>query len=109
MAFVDVGLGQEDMEEEEEVEELKTAGKVGTKKLRKLQEKAERKAQREVGVALYTPCCTGKGIVQLLLGYQNCICVHFFLSKSKHFEKNGRDVKQLWRRRAKGRLRERDC
>lgn len=53
MASVNVGLGQEDVEEEE-VEEFKAAGKVGTKKLRKLQEKADRKAQREVGVALYT-------------------------------------------------------
>lgn len=48
-------------------------------------------------------------MLQLLLGYQNCIRVHFFLSKSRHFGRNGRDVKQLWRRRVKGRLRERGC
>lgn len=59
--LVNTGLGQEGMEEEEEeVEELKTAGKVGTKKLRKLQEKADRKAQREVGVAFYTLAALGE-------------------------------------------------
>ena len=38
-----------DEEEEDELEEgVKLPGKVGTKKLRRIQEKAERKAKREV-------------------------------------------------------------
>lgn len=37
-----------DEEEDELEEEVKLPGKVGTKKLRRIQEKAERKAKREV-------------------------------------------------------------
>lgn len=36
-------------EYEEALPEMKLPGKIGTKKLRKIQEKAERKAMREVG------------------------------------------------------------
>ena len=46
----DEGEGEGDMEEGlEELDQPKFTGKIGTKKLRKIQEKAEKKAMREVG------------------------------------------------------------
>lgn len=44
----DEGDAFDEEEEDELEEEVKLPGKVGTKKLRRIQEKAERKAKREV-------------------------------------------------------------
>ena len=43
---------EEMVDEMLEKEEVKVGGKVGTKKLKRIQEKAERKAAREVGIIM---------------------------------------------------------
>ena len=46
--FTDEGDAFDGEEDDDVEEEVKLPGKVGTKKLRRIQEKAERKAKREV-------------------------------------------------------------
>lgn len=48
MLILNFSTDEGDAFDKEEEEEVKLPGKVGTKKLRRIQEKAERKAKREV-------------------------------------------------------------